>query len=583
MFGSRGFLASLTLVTLATTANVSAGEVHYANESPNWTSVQRREFYSLDQGARIMPFAWFKALRHPDGRHFIDDGLSRYGYLPNPDGEIPGLPVGFLSASEDITQYLSMTCSACHTRQIDVGGVSWRVDGGPALADFQVLLNDIDLAFQKILSEEAAFNEFAKEVLGGDATDRQRRHLRADVETWFKPYDTLMRKSLPTPGWGIGRADAVSMIFNRVAGLDIGTTHSRIIEGNIAKADAPVRYPFVWNAAIQDMTQWPGFAENGDDILGLARNVGEVYGVFGFYRPKKTIIPNVIDYLNGSSLNYPGLMRLETLIKQIPSPKWQWGLDQTLVAKGKEIFNRDPNNGGCAKNCHEKTTGEPRVCNAAGTWKTPLQDVGTDRREYGILAREADTGVLNGAKIPFIPGVDTPLKPQDKIFSILSLSVIGSIIEAPLHFGLDVFAPLIEECIPAAQKTAPEVAQSRLRDKLVAALQNLYRKPKANIFKYESRVMDGIWAAAPYLHNGSVPTLADLLKPVSERPGSFKVGTAYDTVNVGLAKEQGAFSTVYTADDCSKQDSGNSRCGHEYGVKLTAEEKKALLEYLKSL
>lgn len=584
MFTSKSFFASLWMAALAMTAHVSAAELKYADQGVNWTQAARTEFYSLDQGARIMPFAWIKALRRPDGARFLDDGLGRYGYLPNPNSETPGLPVGFLSASQNSAQYFSMTCSACHTRQIDVGGVSWRIDGGPALVDFQGLVTDIDLAFKKILSDDAAFKQFAKDVLGGDPTPRELQHLRRDVEVWFVPYDTIMRKSLPSPGWGVGRLDAVSMIFNRVAGLDIGTTHSRIIENNITWADAPVRYPFLWNAAIQDFTQWPGFAENGDDILGLARNVGEVYGVFGFYRPKQTILPNVIDYLNDSSLNYPGLMRLETLIKQIAPPKWPWSLDQALVAKGAEIFNRDPKNGGCAKGCHEIAKGAPRVCNLKGTWKTPIEDVGTDSREYQVLAREAETGVLNGASIAFIPGVDKPLKPKDKIISILGLSVIGSIIEAPLHFGLDVFQPLLDDCLPAAAQASPESAKLLVRNKLAAALQNLYKKPAATpSFKYESRVMEGIWAAAPYLHNGSVPTLADLLKPVAERPASFKVGTAYDIENVGLAKEQGAFSSLYTADDCAKRDSGNSRCGHTFGVNLTPDEKKALLEYLKSL
>lgn len=591
MFAFGSYFASLTgrfagaaLMALAVTANSSAAELKYANQGDRWTPAERKDFYSLDQGARIMPLAWFKALRHPDGAHFLDDGLGRYGYLPNPDNAIPGLPVGFLAASESGARFLSMTCAACHTRQIDVGGVSWRIDGGPALVDFQSLLGDINKAFQRILNDEAAFNEFAKEVLGGDPNESARKQLRKDVEAWFLPYDTLMRKSLPTPGWGVGRADAVSMIFNRVAGLDIGTTSSRIIEKNIELADAPVRYPFLWNAAIQDMTQWPGFAKNGDDILGLARNVGEVYGVFGVYHPQPTIFPNIINFLNDSSLNYPGLMRLETLIKQMGPPKWPWSLNQDLVAKGKEIFNRDPKQGGCAKGCHEIAKGTPRVCNPDNTWKTPLQDVGTDVREYKVLGREAETGVLKGAAIRFIPGVNTPLKAKDKIFSILGLSVIGSIIEAPLHFGLDVFQPIIEECLPAAREASPETAARLVRNKIAAGLQNLYKKPgeqPAPVF--ESRVMEGIWAAAPYLHNGSVPTLADLLKPVSERPSSFKVGASYDIENVGLAKEQGSLNSTYTADDCAKRNSGNSRCGHTFGVNLTPDEKKALLEYLKSL
>ena len=96
--------------------------------------------------------------------------------------------------------------------------------------------------------------------------------------------------------------------------------------------------------------------------------------------------------------------------------------------------------------------------------------------------------------------------------------------------------------------------------------------------------MEGIWAAAPYLHNGSVPTLAELLKPAAERVAAFKIGPNYDTVNVGLAVEQTRFGgqTLVTT-DCSDRNSGNSRCGHEYGTSLPASEKQALLEYLKVL
>ena len=77
------------------------------------------------------------------------------------------------------------------------------------------------------------------------------------------------------------------MIFNRLTGLDLGPPPSYLIPGNIQKAAAPVRYPFLWNAAIQDHTQWPGFADNGNTILGLARNLGEVYGVFATFAPQK--------------------------------------------------------------------------------------------------------------------------------------------------------------------------------------------------------------------------------------------------------------------------------------------------------
>lgn len=568
-------LGAASLITLAS-AFPSAAEVTYANQGSQWTQANRNDFYTRDQGARIIPFAWFKALKRTDGTGFLDDSMARYGYLPNPESPTPGLPVGFLTASESGVRTLSMTCSGCHVRQINVQGASWRIDGGPALSDFQSFLTDLDKAVEKILTDQAAFDEFAKAV--GSQSPHAHKQLHDDVEAWFKPYHTLMTRALPTPGWGVGRADAVSMIFNRVAGLDIGHPPLRIIEENIARADAPVRYPFVWNAPIQDITQWPGFAKNGDDILGLARNVGEVYGVFGVYRPSK-ILPdlNIVDFLNESSLNFAGLQQLEFLLKKIDPPKWPWKLDPDLVTRGKAIYEKD-----CASGCHAETAGEPRLCNP-NTWATPLQDVETDSREYKILAREADTGVLEGAFIPLVPGADTPLKPRDKIFSILGVSVIGSILEAPLHFGLDVFKPIVDACIQRDSRS-PQQLQAAINSQIKSALKNLYAKPEtAAPIKYESRVMKGIWAVAPYLHNGSVPTLADLLKPAAERPASFKVGVNYDIENVGLAKDQPGLNSTYTADDCSKRDSGNSRCGHEFGVKLSADEKKALLEYLKSL
>jgi hypothetical protein len=80
-----------------------------------------------------------------------------------------------------------------------------------------------------------------------------------------------------------------------------------------------------------------------------------------------------------------------------------------------------------------------------------------------------------------------------------------------------------------------------------------------------------------------VPSLAELLKPAAERTVSFKIGPAYDIDNVGLAAEQTKFNYVLTTTGCNDLNTGNSRCGHEYGTWLSPAEKRALLEYLKSL
>jgi hypothetical protein len=77
--------------------------------------------------------------------------------------------------------------------------------------------------------------------------------------------------------------------------------------------------------------------------------------------------------------------------------------------------------------------------------------------------------------------------------------------------------------------------------------------------------------------------LAELLKPSAQRVAAFKIGPAYDLDTVGLATEQTEFAQILQSTDCSALDSGNSRCGHEFGTKLSASQKKALLEYLKTL
>ena len=108
--------------------------------------------------------------------------------------------------------------------------------------------------------------------------------------------------------------------------------------------------------------------------------------------------------------------------------------------------------------------------------------------------------------------------------------------------------------------------------------------PLAPSYPYETKVLQGVWAAAPYLHNGSVATLAELLKPADQRAVSFEVGSAYDPVNIGLAVKQPQFNNfTMTTTDCSLKNSGNSRCGHEYGTSLSDMEKAALLEYMKGL
>ena len=99
---------------------------------------------------------------------------------------------------------------------------------------------------------------------------------------------------------------------------------------------------------------------------------------------------------------------------------------------------------------------------------------------------------------------------------------------------------------------------------------------------YSSMPLDGVWLRAPYLHNGSVPTLRDLLKPSEERPAVFWRGyDFYDYEAVGfVASGPGAEREGFRFDTSAR---GNGRQGHDYGTRLTPAEKLDLIEYLKTL
>ncbi len=126
-------------------------------------------------------------------------------------------------------------------------------------------------------------------------------------------------------------------------------------------------------------------------------------------------------------------------------------------------------------------------------------------------------------------------------------------------------------------------------------------------FGYANSPLDGIWLRAPYLHNGSVPTLRDLLNPASDRPEVFYRGyDVFDQQKVGFVSEKAKFTEeggsteepndprrYFKFDIKEKKEGktprdrneGNSNAGHEgyaYGTMLSSDEKNAIVEYLKT-
>jgi len=131
------------------------------------------------------------------------------------------------------------------------------------------------------------------------------------------------------------------------------------------------------------------------------------------------------------------------------------------------------------------------------------------------------------------------------------------------------------------EATGKYLDQACKDDKISADDLKKYRDGHANVWRttsnYAARPLAAIWATPPYLHNGSVPTLYDLLLPGDQRPESFTLGHRdFDPVKVGFTRDgKGTFR--FDTKVC-----GNRNTGHEYGTKLSDVERYELVEYLKA-
>ena len=593
----------ISIGILATAAGLAGAQptspvVVYSDQG--WSAADRDTFYTTSQGSRMMPYTWFKALRRADSNElFAADQLQRYGYLPNKRSKSnpEGLPIGFVIDGNAATGELGMTCAACHTAQLeyqkDGKTYALRLDGAPANADFQQFLADLTAAARATSIQPDRFHAFATAVLGNGYSTARAAQLKTNFDAWVKQFGEFMGNSLPALPWGPGRLDAFGMIFNRVAGRDLG------LDANFKVADAPVSYPFLWNAPKQDHTQWNGGVPNGLYIQGLGRNTGEVFGVFADFKPKKNLVG--IDYRRNSA-DFAGLQTLEEKVVALKPPKWPsgiWPIKGELLARGKELYD-----GNCGS-CHGITNSSEVL----GAWKTPIKAVGTDSKMVNNAERMSDSGLLAEALMP-PPPLGATLASPAKTHDILANIVVGSLFDEAFSNAItpnkvarsgvwvavrkDVDRLFPGENIGNLFKTRLTAAKTieiqafvaaQLRGKILERFNDMFRKPTSADpdAAYESRVLSGIWATAPYLHNGSVPNLWELLTPAKQRKGTFMVGSrTFDPQKVGYDTEHSPFkNAAFVADPANANGNGNG--GHEFGTDLSEADRWAIIEYMKTI
>ncbi|EMJ4073717.1 di-heme-cytochrome C peroxidase [Pseudomonas aeruginosa] len=560
-------------------------EVRYL---PQWKDKARQRFYYTPQGTLVkgLHYDWFTALELPFSEEpfAAPEYLARFGFLVDPQQKAsdlnPGnLPVGFSQHRDEKTgtRYLDITCAACHTGELRYQGKSLRIDGGAAMHSIAATVPTLrGGAFGQALGASMAatyynpfkFNRFARKVLG-ERYEQDKSQLRADFKAVL---DTLLRTAwndtrrhlYPTEE-GPGRTDAFGRIANSVFG-------DAIDPGNYRVANAPVSYPQVWDIWKFDWVQW-----NGSAMQPMARNIGEALGVGA----RLQIFDEHGQPLQGeqryaSSVRLHDLHALEETLQQLKPPTWPEDLfgriDLQRASQGRALFEAN-----CAF-CHAPKV-QPAEYAAPGRnpeWRmhmVPTEVIGTDPTTADNIADHRYDLRKLGWSVDELARMNVQLIGADP--QQLDLSQLSS------AKGLAYITAFVEQRAYRDAGIPPEQQKTMNGFDLPIGVQELRA--------YKARPLDGVWATPPFLHNGSVPNLFQLLSPAAERSPQFYVGTfEFDPKFVGFRTEK--FPGGFLLDT---RLTGNRNSGHEFrdgcrqngviGRALSPEERWALVEYLKVL
>jgi hypothetical protein len=182
--------------------NETATKVAYLPQ--NWSAADSLAFYYTPQGSQLIPYDWFLALEQPGASTVPfreNQNILKYRYLPqiadawNPDG----LPVGFVGEKADNVKWLGMTCAACHTAELHVNNVAYRVDGAPTQANVQALISDMIVAVKNTVDDSAKFDRFAAKVLAGQNDSGAQAELKGRIARWLAIRSGYNRRNFPGP------------------------------------------------------------------------------------------------------------------------------------------------------------------------------------------------------------------------------------------------------------------------------------------------------------------------------------------------------------------------------------------------
>jgi cytochrome c2 len=506
-----------------------------------WDHHTRQILSFTSFGSRFIPYNWFLALEQPDTATAFRDNhyMAAMGFVTtvadqyNPDG----LPVGIVrDADKKNGDYVGLTCAACHTGQVRIHGKRIRIDGGQALIDYTQFEQMILAALQATVAGDEKFSRFSRQVIAAAPTTTLTSGLlKSQLQKRIAELEKHYAVNATGAPYGHGRLDAFGQIFNAIAVEAINMPE------NIHAPDAPASYPVLWDASHLNIVQWNASAPNKEPGP-LFQNAITALAVYGTVSVAK------------STLTYPSSIRISNLgdiqryFYQLIAPQWPVAiagkLDADKITAGKKLYDQH-----CVQ-CH--TIVDPmdkkRKLHAV---LTPYKEVGTDPLMVeNFINHKVKTGLLEGEKTMMLFGDKLPAETSP--LDLVTHAATGALFNQPWQTTKALFKGYSSNDAP----------------------------PEQAVFNsYKARPINGIWASAPYLHNGSVPSIYDLLLPAAQRPATFYVGN----IELDLMKVGYVYSETPNTSFFDTRLRGNSNMGHEYGTHLQDHERWALIEYVKSL
>lgn len=621
-----------------------------------WSPAQSMWYYNATQGSDLLPYDFFLSLEQPNSQSLFRDNqhIDQFRYIPqqktklNPDA----LPLGMVKDEYQNKSYLGFTCAACHTSQIVYQDTAIRIDGGPAMANMDGFMRELEVALSMTLNSAEKQQRFVERVLALDINYDSKTAIVKDLAFYQLQISLYNYINTSDTQYGYARLDAFGRIYNRVLQHVINkkqltavieqsfdaemaaqlkqqlaqqlisstdmvhlfdklvstfhlTAHNNQLPQDLAKLktlkqalfnqpDAPVSYPFLWDIAQHDYVQWNGIAANSG-VGAIGRNSGEVMGVFATLDWQETDRSSLATWIGGqskqnengklinfrSSIDVDNLRLLESQLAELTSPKWPETvlpkIDQKKAKLGKKLFNQH------CQSCHQNIERD-NPSRKIVAQMTQLDNIKTDpKMALNGATYQGKSGILEGIYLSTDVG-NILIQEEAAVASILTSATKNVV------------------ATPDPDKWAPTRFFNWIYNLMVTAFDNTIKSsvkrgdyqpdttqnPYASLLAYKARPLNGIWATAPYLHNGSVPSLYDLLLPKCEadndiqtqcRPNQFTVGSRYYD-----PKKVGFISSGYLGFEFKTDKVANSNAGHNYATtQLSDPQRWQLVEYMKTL